>query len=86
VSVFPSLKCFSHLLTLLALMLVSPYTPQSHLYMTPAKFHKKFNDSMLTKLHVGDSHFLAVHAGNIRGAHALILCSCWRGRMLLMVL
>jgi len=40
----------------------------------------------LTKRHVGDSHFLAVHDGNIRGAHALILHSCWRGKMPLMVL
>jgi len=53
-------------------------------------FHKKFNDSMVTKRHVGDSHFLAVHYRNVRGVHALarvlILHSCWRGKMLLMVL
>jgi hypothetical protein len=40
----------------------------------------------LTKRHVGDSHFVAVHEGNVRGAHALVLHSCWRGKMLLMVL
>jgi hypothetical protein len=39
-------------------------------------FHKKLNDSALTKRHVGDSHFLAVHDGNVRGEHALILRSC----------
>jgi hypothetical protein len=49
-------------------------------------FHKKSNDSRLTKQHVGDSHFIAVHNGNVRGAHALILRSCWRGKMPLMVL
>jgi hypothetical protein len=40
----------------------------------------------LTERHVGDSHFLAVHDGNIRGVLALILRSCWRGKMPLMVL
>jgi hypothetical protein len=49
-------------------------------------FHKKFNDSTLTKPHVSDSHFLAVHDGNVRGVHALILLSCRRGKMSLMVL
>jgi len=49
-------------------------------------FHKKFNDSTLSKRHVGDSHFLAVHDRNVRGAHEIILYSCWRGRMLLVVL
>jgi hypothetical protein len=39
----------------------------------------------LTK-QVGDSHFLAVHDGNVRGAHALILRSCWRWKMPLMVI
>jgi hypothetical protein len=48
-------------------------------------FHKKFNDSTLTKRHVGDSHFLAVLNGIVTGAHALILHSCWRGKMPLMV-
>jgi hypothetical protein len=43
-------------------------------------FHKKFNDSTLTKLHVDESHFLIVHDGNVRGAHALILRSSWRGK------
>jgi len=33
-------------------------------------FHKKFSDSSLTKQYVTDSHFLAVHDGNVRGAHA----------------
>jgi hypothetical protein len=33
-SVFPSLKCFTHLLTLLEPMQASPYTPQ----MTHAEF------------------------------------------------
>jgi hypothetical protein len=33
-----------------------------------------------------DSHFLAVHDGNVRGADALILRSCWRGKMRLMIL
>jgi hypothetical protein len=39
----------------------------------------------LTKKHVGGIHFLAVYDGNERGAHALVLRSCWRG-MPLMVL
>jgi hypothetical protein len=39
-----------------------------------------------TKRHAGDSHFLTVHDGNVRGAHALILCSCWRGKMQLMMI
>jgi hypothetical protein len=49
-------------------------------------FRKEFNYSMLTKRHVGDSHFLAVHDGNIRGTHALTLRSCSRGKVPLMVL
>jgi hypothetical protein len=49
-------------------------------------FHKKFSDSTFTKRHVCDSHFLALHDGNIRGAHALILPSCWREKMPLMTL
>jgi len=36
-------------------------------------FHKIFNDSTLMKWHNGDSHFPAVHDGNIRGVHAVIL-------------
>jgi hypothetical protein len=48
-------------------------------------FHMKFNDSTLTKQHVGDSHFLAVHAWNVSGAHALILLSFWRGKVPLMI-
>jgi hypothetical protein len=48
--------------------------------------HKKFNDSTLTKWHFGDSHFLAVHDGIVRGAHSLILRSYWRGKMPLTVL
>jgi hypothetical protein len=60
-------------------MQASPYTSQS-------SFHKKVNDSTLTKRHVGESYFLAVHNGNIRGAHALILRSCWREEMPLMAL
>jgi hypothetical protein len=35
--------------------------------------HKKFSGSTLTKGHVGDSHFFAVHDWNVIGAHALIL-------------
>jgi hypothetical protein len=57
--------------------------------MTPAEFPsftKKFNYSTLTKRHVGDSHFIAVHDGYVRGAHALILHSCGRGKMLLIFL
>jgi hypothetical protein len=42
-------------------------------------------DSISSK-HVGDSHFLAVHDGNVRGAHALIFQFYWRGKMPLMVL
>jgi hypothetical protein len=49
-------------------------------------FHKKFDDSALTKLHVGDSHFLAARDGNVRRAHVLILRLCWRSKMPLMVL
>jgi hypothetical protein len=41
---------------------------------------------MLMKGHVGDSHFLAVHDGNVRGANALILDSFLREKMPLMVL
>jgi len=40
----------------------------------------------LTKRHIGDSGFLAVHDVTVRGAHALILLSSWRGKMLLEVL
>jgi hypothetical protein len=40
----------------------------------------------LTERHVGDSHFLAVHDGNVRCAHALILRSCWRGKVPRMIL
>jgi hypothetical protein len=40
----------------------------------------------MTKRHVGDSHFLAVHDGNARDVHPLILCSCWRRKMALIVL
>jgi hypothetical protein len=40
----------------------------------------------LMKRHIGDIHFLAAHDGNVRGAHALILRPCWRGKMPLMVL
>jgi hypothetical protein len=36
--------------------------------------------------HVGYSHFLAVHDGNVRGAHALILRTGWGGKIPLMVL
>jgi hypothetical protein len=49
-------------------------------------FHKKFNDSTLTKPHVSDTHFLAVHDGNVRDTHAPILHTCWRRKMPLMVL
>jgi hypothetical protein len=35
----------------------------------------------LTKRHIGNSHFLAVHDGRVRDAHALILHSCWKGKM-----
>jgi hypothetical protein len=48
-------------------------------------FQKKFNDSTLSKRRVGDSHFLAVHDGNVKGAPALILRSYWRGKVLLVV-
>jgi hypothetical protein len=85
----PSLKCFTHLLTLLAPMQTSPYTPLSRSQMIPAEFlifHKEFNKGMLTKRHVGDSHFLAVHDGNVRGAHALIFRSYLREKTPLMVL
>jgi hypothetical protein len=36
--------------------------------------------------HVGDSHSLRAHDGNVGGAHALILHSSWRGKMSLIVL
>jgi hypothetical protein len=39
----------------------------------------------LKKWHVGDSHFLVVNDGNVRGVHMLILLSCCRGRMPLVV-
>jgi hypothetical protein len=51
-----------------------------------ALFHKKFIDSTLMKLFVGDRHFLGVHGGNLTSARALILRSYWRGKMPLMVL
>jgi hypothetical protein len=35
----------------------------------------------LTKWHVGDSHFIAVHHGKVRGTYTLILLSCWRVKM-----
>jgi hypothetical protein len=41
---------------------------------------------MLTKRRVSDGHFLAVHDGNVRGAHALTMRSCSRGKMPLTVL
>jgi hypothetical protein len=44
-------------------------------YCRVSLFHKKLDDSMLTKRHVGDSHFLAVHDGNVRGVHVPILRS-----------
>jgi hypothetical protein len=76
-SVFPCLKCFTHLLTLLTPTHadISIHTAKSLVddFCRLSSFHKKFNDSTLTKPHVGDSHFLAVHDGNLRGAHALIL-------------
>jgi hypothetical protein len=89
-SVFPSLKCFTHLLTLL-----TPTHADISIHTTKSLvddccrvsfFHKKFNDSTLTKRHASESHFLAVHDGNLRGAHALILRSYWKGKMPLMVL
>jgi len=49
-------------------------------------FDRKFNESTLKKRHIGDSHFLAVNDGYVRGAHALILHSCWIGKMPLRVL
>jgi hypothetical protein len=50
-------------------------------------FHKKFSDSTLTK-HAGDSHFLSVlrGGGDVKGAHAQMLRSCWRRKMPLMVM
>jgi hypothetical protein len=40
----------------------------------------------LTKIHFNDSHFLALHNGNVICAHALILRSYWRGKTPLLVL
>jgi hypothetical protein len=89
-SVFPSLKCFTHLLTLLTPTHadISIHTAKSLLddFCRVSSFHKKFNDSTLTKRHVSDSHLLAVYDGNVRGAHALIMRSRWRRKMPLMVL
>jgi hypothetical protein len=48
--------------------------------------YNNLDDSTLTKLHVGDSHFLVVHDGNVRGANALILRLYLRRKMPLMVL
>jgi hypothetical protein len=78
------LKCFIHLLTVLSPMQASPYTSRSRSlddYCRVSIFHNKFNDTTLTKRHVGDSHFLAVYDRNIRGAHALILHACWRRKV-----
>jgi hypothetical protein len=41
-------------------------------------FHKKFNDSRLTKRHTCDNHFLAMHDENVIGTYELTLRSCWR--------
>jgi hypothetical protein len=49
-------------------------------------FNKKFGDNTLTTKYNVDNHFLVVHDWNIRGTHALILRSYWRGKMPLMVL
>ena len=60
-SVFPSLKCISHCLTLLAPMLKLPYVCRSHEWIWFRAFllNKKFYHSMLLK-HVLTSHFLAL--------------------------
>jgi hypothetical protein len=42
-------------------------------------FLKKLSDSTLRK-YVGNSHFIAVHDGNVRGAHALILVHVEEGK------
>jgi hypothetical protein len=74
-SVFPSLKCFTHLLTLLTPTHadISIHTTKSLVddCCRVSVFHKKFKDCALTKRHVGESHFLAAHGGNKRGAHPL---------------
>jgi len=49
-------------------------------------FHKEFNDSTLTKQQTNGNHFLAAHDGNFRGAHVLMLRSCWSGKIPLIVL
>jgi hypothetical protein len=87
-SVFPSLKCFTHLLTLLVPMQASPYTARSRCrWLLPSfPLSQVTQWQQLTKIHVSDRHFLAVHDGNVRGAHALNLRTCWRGKMPLMVL
>jgi hypothetical protein len=87
-SVFPSLKCFTHLLTLLVPMQTSAYTPRSRSEMIYADFTSFTRSSVatLTKRRDGDSRFLAVHDWNVRGVHSPILRSCWRGNMPLMVL
>jgi len=57
--------------------------------MTPAEFPSFTTnsvDSTLTKRHIGGRHFLAVHDGNVRGTHALILLSCCEEKVLPTVL
>jgi len=82
-SVFPSFKCFTHLLTLL-----EPIHAMKSLVgdCRVSLFHKKLNDSTLTKRHAGDSHFLSMHDGNVRGAQALIVRSYFRGKVAVIVL
>jgi hypothetical protein len=88
-SVFPSLKFFTHPLALVVPMQTSPYTTQSLVddSCRVSLLHKKFNESTQTKWHVVDSHFLAVYDGNVRDAHALVLLSsCLRIKIPLMIL
>jgi hypothetical protein len=67
---------------------ISTHTTESLIddFCRVSLFPKKFNDSALTKRHVNDSHFLAVHDRNLTGAHELILRSYWRRKTPLIVL
>jgi hypothetical protein len=50
ISMFPSLKCLTHVLKLLAPMQAPVYTPQSRLWFLPIfPFSQKFNCCTLTK-------------------------------------
>ena len=67
--VFPSLKCFTHRLTLLALMHTSSYTHWSLVNISSGNllFNKKLNDGTLTKRNIIVGHFVSLVCGHVIG-------------------